>query len=105
VLGLLNPSVVVEERTLRLVGLSVSLPVIEMLLLLAGAVVLLILLLDAATPYRRRLAHRRLEEQLADRARQIARVKSGAYDRVPELLESLRELLGTIELYGPCVAE
>jgi hypothetical protein len=58
-------------------------------------------LLNAATLYRRRRIQRHLEEQLADREWLIVQLKSGAYDRVPELIECLRrELLVKIELYG-----
>jgi hypothetical protein len=99
VFGLLNPSVVVEARTVRLLGLSFSIPVVEAALMVAGTALLLVLLLNAVTLLRRSRIRRHLEQELAHREREIVQLKGDAYDRVPELIECLRrELLVKIEL-------
>ncbi len=86
----LNQGLLVEEKSVLLPWGTYSLPLVGGLAVGSATALVLMLLLSAISHALHRRAHRKAEERLSQRDREIALVKSRAYDEVADKIEVLR---------------
>jgi hypothetical protein len=88
--SLLNRGVLLEPRSIRLPGATVEGPLGLDLLLAGVAALVLLFLAQAVTSALDARRRHRLEGRLGDREREIAEMKSRAYDRLSQELQAVR---------------
>lgn len=88
---LLNLGLVLEPRSVRLPGSTFTTPVVGILVAASVVAVLLMLAVHAADLALRARAYGRLETRLAQRERELADMKSRAYDEVSAQIDALRQ--------------
>lgn len=87
---LLNPTTVVRTEVVNLAIGSYQTPLIGMIFVIAAAALLLMLAASSISLSAAAAERRRLEDRLAGREREIAEMKSRAYDKVSEQIAVLR---------------
>lgn len=91
IFALMNRGLVLETGTVQLPWGTYTAPVVGATLALAAAAVLLLLLVGTADAALANRAQRLVAARLAQRERELAEMKSRAYDDVSQKVDTLRE--------------
>jgi hypothetical protein len=91
-LYLLNPGIVLEQKTVQIPGgNSPTLPLVAVILAVSAGVMLLMLVTGTFTESSYDVSRRRLQDRVMVREREIAEMKSKSYDEAAQKIEGLRQ--------------
>lgn len=91
-LYLLNPGILLEEKTVQIPGGStLTIPLAAAILAVSAGVMLLMLLAGTATESSYDVSRRRLQDRVSVREREIAEMKGKSYDDAAQKIELLRQ--------------